>query len=231
MRYKKPGGFKQLLKLIETSGKGKQEKFLAIVREEDPIWAQAIEEKMLTLDKIMSWNETNVSEIFARLNDLTLGLCSFILTEEQWQSATKTFSHSRLRNLKELFEGKTPTVAEQSTAVVNLLTEVRTMIDDGVLRLENLDEALVIEDKIEDVLAQNLNPSVATSPAISESASLANEVKKLHKEIATDSNEDIQSEVIKLRKKIISLGTENHNLRRENEEFRKKLQQIKKISA
>jgi flagellar motor switch protein FliG len=228
IRYKKSGGFKQLLKLIETSGRGKQEKFLTIVREEDPVWAQAIEEKMLTLDKIMSWNEANVSEIFSRLNDLTLALCSFILTEEQWQSATKTFSHSRLRNLKEFFEGKTPSVAEQSTAVVNLLTEVRTMIEDGVLRLENLDESLVIDDKIEDVLAQSLNPSTNSN---SENAAILNEVKKLQKEIASDSNEDIQSEVNKLRKKIISLGTENHNLRRENEEFRKKLQQIKKLSA
>lgn len=225
MRYKKPGGFKQLLKLIETSGKGKQEKFLAIVKDEDSVWAATIEQKMLTMEKILSWNESTISEIFSRLNDLTISLCSFVLTEDQWKSATRTFSHSRLRNLKDLFHGKTPSVAEQSTAIVNVLTEVRTMIDDGVIKLDQVDENLVIDDKIEDILMQNLGAQKVELSVVPQ------EVKKLQKEIIVESVEDIQTELNKLRKKIVSLGTENHNLRRENEEFRKKLLQIKKLSA
>lgn len=71
-RYKKKGGFTQLLQLIETSGKAKQEQFLAIVAQESPAWETEIRKKTLTLDKVMTWNPTYLSEIFSRIQILTL---------------------------------------------------------------------------------------------------------------------------------------------------------------
>ena len=48
-RYKRPGGFVQLLSLIETSTAAKKEKFLEIVRSESESWANAIEQRVLTI--------------------------------------------------------------------------------------------------------------------------------------------------------------------------------------
>ncbi len=227
-RYKKPGGFKQLLKLMETSGKSKQEKFLAIIKEEEPQWAEAIEKKMLTLERIMTWGDSVLVEIFPRLNDLTLAICSHLLPEEQWQAATKTFSHSKLRNIKDLFDGKTPSIAEQSTAVVNILTEVRSMIDDGFLRLEQIDSQLIIDDKTEEDL---LNSGTATPKVAKEMDVDTSDVDRKLKMAGSEGLEEIKLEIVKLRKKVVILGTENHNLRKENEDLRKKIAQIKKLAA
>lgn len=226
-RYKKAGGFKQLLKLVETSGKTKQEKFLNIIREEDPSWATAIEKKMLTLEKILSWNDQVLAEVFSRLNDLTLGICSQLLTSEQWDLATKTFSHSKLRQIRDLYDGKSSSPAEQSTAIVNVLTEVRTMISDGMIRIEQVDESLVIEDDIEELLAVN-GDAVAhkKDPDVDMS-----DVDKKLKDSGMSGAEDLKKEMAKLRKKIIVLGNENHTLRRENDELKKKFDQIRRLAS
>ncbi len=224
-RYKKPGGFKQLLELVETSGKIKQDKFMVIINEEDPNWARAIQERMLTLDKILCWSDQIQAEIFSRLTDIKLGIFSHILTDEQWEKATVTFSHAKLHQIKDLFADKEPTVPEQTTAIVNVLTEVRTMINEGMIRLEVVDPTLIVEDYIEDNL-------VGSEQEISNNkvANISAEVDKVVK--GSEPNSDAIKKVIgSLKKKVIVLGNENHNLRRENEALRRKIDQIKKLAA
>lgn len=225
-RYKKSGGFRQLLQLVETSGKAKQDRFLKIIEEEDEKWAQAISDKMLTLDKILSCDDSVLAEIFSRLTDITLSVSSYFLTEEQWNRATKTFSHSRLRQLKEAIEDKTPSSTEQSTVIVNILTEVRTMINEGVLRAEHIDSNLIIDDNIE----EKLNSSGHEEPKLQvevDVSDLKNKLKNSNPEVI----EEIKKEMVQLKRKIIVLGNENHNLRRENDELRRKISQIKKLAA
>ncbi|MCB0356412.1 MAG: hypothetical protein KDD40_05365 [Bdellovibrionales bacterium] len=226
-RYKKSGGFRQLLQLIETSGKAKQEKFLKMIEEEDACWAEAIEQRMLTLEKILSWNEQVLAEIFSRLNEITLGIAKHLLTSEQWSHATKTFSHSKLRTLSETFGDKVPSPAEQSTAIVNVLTEVRTMISEGLIRLEQIDARLIIEDDIEELLTEKASASGATPHVDVDTA----EIDRKLKAGGVEGSEEIKQEMVKLKKKIVILGNENHNLRRENDELRKKIAQIKKLAA
>ena len=69
-RYKKKGGFIQLLQLIETSNKQKQEQFLGIVAQESVIWEAEIRRKSLTLEKMLKWNATYLAEIFSRIQTL-----------------------------------------------------------------------------------------------------------------------------------------------------------------
>ncbi|MFN9067220.1 MAG: hypothetical protein ACK5V3_08325, partial [Bdellovibrionales bacterium] len=71
-RYKKKGGFIQLLQLIETSSKSKQDQFLGLIAQESPNWENEIRKKMITLDKVLEWNPVYLSEIFSRLHPLTL---------------------------------------------------------------------------------------------------------------------------------------------------------------
>ena len=63
-RYKRAGGFVQLLSLIETSGPSKREKFLEIIRGESSSWGEAIERHSLSIDRIFSWPDEVITEIF-----------------------------------------------------------------------------------------------------------------------------------------------------------------------
>lgn len=226
-RYKKSGGFRQLLQLVETSGKTKQERFLKIIEDEDPIWAEAIFQKMLTLEKIMCWDDQVLAEIFSRLTDISLSVASKILSEEQWQRATKTFSHSRLRQLRDAIEGKNPSPSEQSTVIVNILTEVRTMMSEGLLRVDQIDLALVIEDDIE----EKLNAQLDANPAKLKVEVDISDVERKLKSTNPEAEEEIKKEMMQLKKKIVILGNENHTLRRENDDLRRKIAQIKKLAA
>ena len=54
-RFRKPGGFMQLLALIESCDPSKQKNLLSLVGPEDPGWAHLLKVKALTFDRIRSW--------------------------------------------------------------------------------------------------------------------------------------------------------------------------------
>jgi len=223
-RYKKPGGFVQLLKLVETSGMQKQEKFLQVISEEDPHWAEAIKEKMLTLDRVLGWEKEPLAEVFSRLTDITLAISYHVLSKEQWEKISTTFSHSKLRKLTDLIDEKDPSDAKKSTAIVNILTEVRTMISDGYVRLDVVDPGLDIEDDIEEKLGDN---SKVVKAINTESAQLDEKLKVG----SVEDLSEVRREILQLKKKIIILGNENNVLRKGNKELRDRLERIKKLSA
>lgn len=55
-RYRKPGGFRQLLQLIETSQPIKQAKLLEVVEKEDPQWANLIRTKKIDASMVLKWD-------------------------------------------------------------------------------------------------------------------------------------------------------------------------------
>ena len=79
-RYKKTGGFNQLLTLLETCGPQKKVKFLEIIRLEDPRWADALEAKMIDLKRFLKWNDSAIAEELMRdlyeRDELNLGSAS-----------------------------------------------------------------------------------------------------------------------------------------------------------
>ena len=73
-RYKKKGGFVQLLQLIETSPKAKQEQFLSLIASESPAWEEALRKKTITAEKILSWAPEVLAEVVTRLPPLTVSV-------------------------------------------------------------------------------------------------------------------------------------------------------------
>src|SRR5262245_5758279 len=67
-RYKKSGGFIQLLELIESFAETKQTKFLTLIEEENATWAKALREKMLTVQRITAWPPATLAEIVPHMN-------------------------------------------------------------------------------------------------------------------------------------------------------------------
>ncbi len=186
-RYQKTGGFMQLLQLIETCGPAKKEKFLSMVREEDPRWSEAIQKKMLTMERIMSFSDEVISEIAGGLQDLTIAIAFHGFKPEERQRFYRTFSFSQRRKIDDLFEVNHPSPADISAAFIKIITEVRKLIHDGALRADKVDPEVFVEDAIEDALRKGSDMTViktilAVVPTASESESQSKPVATLDPE-------------------------------------------------
>lgn len=211
-RYKKKGGFIQLLNLMETCGTQKQEKFLKMIEDEDAQWAEAVKAKMLSIKKIFSWDDNTVAEIVGTLNDMTVSLTILGLEPEGKEKIVKTLNHSRKRKIEEDMAERKPTPAEISTAFVQVLTQVRKMIADGFLYLEKIDPVLVVNSEFEDqLLAGNFGSGVVKATSLDLSA------------VQGSKDEE-------LKKKLFELKQENDTLREKLTQAENKLTQIRKIA-
>ncbi len=154
-RYKKKGGFLQLLAVIEQSGLAKQEKFLKIIEEEDPRWAEALKSKMLTVKKIFSWDDQALAEIVGPMGDLALSITFHGLNDNKIEEKVfKLLSGTRKKNIEIFMKEKQPTPAEISSIYLQILTDVRGLIATGYVHLERIDPNLMIDDMIEETLSQ-----------------------------------------------------------------------------
>lgn len=224
-RYKKKGGFTQLLNLIETSGGEKREKFLKLIEEEDPRWAEAIKQKMITIKKIFSWDDNTVAEIVSRLNDLTVAVAMHGLDSEAKEKAKKMMGHSRLRKIEDLMAEKAPNPAEISTVFVQILTEVRNLIAQGYLYLEKIDPSLVIDSDMEDKLSTSTLFTLTNDPAPEAKAASPGVAE------AKGQVRDQSSEVEALKRRLNQLMAENNQLKEKLVQVDAKLSQIRKLAA
>lgn len=211
-RYKKKGGFGQLLNLMETCGTQKQEKFLKMIEEEDVAWADAVKTKMLSVKVIFSWDDNTVAEIAGTLNDMTISIATFGMDAAIKEKILKTLNHSRRRKVEEDISSRKPEVAEISTAYVHILTHVRKMIQDGFLHLEKIDPLMVVNSEFEDkLLSGGFSGSVKATQV---------DVLSIHE----------TKDVDNLKKKVFELKGENDALRDKLNQAETKLAQIRKIA-
>ncbi len=234
-RYKKSGGFIQLLILIESSSKQKQEQFFNIINQENPAWEAEIKKKSLTLEKILSWNTIYVSEIFSRVQPLTVAVALRSLSQEQVDKVMSCFNHSEQRKIQNIITEINPSPSEIQTCVMKLVTEVRELMKSGVLKMDKIDPGLVIPENIEDKLGKvQLMSSVEKLVAApSQPLNFHTEEEKKASPVspmATDGNEHAKEENESLKKKVQILNLENAKLKNEVNSLKSKLEQIKKIA-
>lgn len=227
-RYKKKGGFVQLLQLIETSGKQKQDQFLGIVAQESPVWEAEIRKKTLTLERILSWNPAYLAEIFSRIQILTLASAFHGAEQEKIDIVFKAITSTDQRKFQMTIQEINPTPAEKLTSQMKILTETRAMIAQNIIKLVKVDPTLLIPENIEERLSEAGFNSVVTAPP-------TNTETELRFELKTESKADIKidtarEEIEFLKKKVNQLVNENNMLKHELSVFRNKLEQIRKIA-
>ncbi len=151
-RYRRRGGFVQLLNTIETSTKDKQEKFMAMIHEENPQWAKALSEKILTVEKVFSWQPELLCEIFPRIPTLQLGaLLSHV--PEQWKIiCLTTLGPKERRMVDEQMSLKKATPGEFQSAVMKLFNEIRRFEAEGIFKFERILPEMAIPENIEEQL-------------------------------------------------------------------------------
>lgn len=223
-RYKKKGGFVQLLQLIETSNKAKQEQFLVLIAQESPIWEETLRKKWITIDKILNWNPVYLSEIFSRIQILTLASAFQGFSDDKLAIVLKAISATDLRKFQMTLQEINPNPAEKATSQMKILSETRALIAKGIIKLEKLDQELMIPENIEEKLAESGYAATVNAPPVQAE-------KELNFEGKPDSKIDTSKEEIDfLRKKVNQLVNENNLLKHELSVFRNKIEQIKKIA-
>jgi hypothetical protein len=245
-RYRKPGGFFQLLSLIETCGPAKQEKFLEIIRAEDARWADAVRVKMLDMNRIYSWSDETLAEIIGTLQDLTLAIALHAAPNPIKAKINAMLTHGRRRKIDDLYGSNNPSAGELAATHLKIIETVRKMAHDGFIRFEKIDPSLHLDEKTEDALIKPPGPvslSVSTAPSTSSSDF------KIEYETPNGGNESVPveaetkeggkgneastaqtAELSMLRKKLTELSKEVAVLRHELSIARTKLDQIKRIA-
>ncbi|AHI05107.1 hypothetical protein BDW_02995 [Bdellovibrio bacteriovorus W] len=220
-RYKKKGGFSQLLQLLETSPLTKREQFLGLIGGESPAWEEALRKRILTIDRVYAWDGQYLVEIFSRVQPLTLANALHGSEEAKVDGLLSCLPPISKRKITDMLAELNPTPAEKSTCISKLLSEVRGFIAQGILRLEKIDPELSVPENIEETLSMGGFSTVFST-----------EPEYLKETPVTTSGSDpaVQQEMDFLKRKMNQLISEINALKHENMVLKDKLTQIRKIA-
>jgi flagellar motor switch protein FliG len=147
-RFRKQGGFFQLLTLIETCDPIKQKNLLHLVSVEDPGWAYLVRTKCLTLEKVFNWPTEVLLEITPHLTEKVLISLYASLDDIKKQKLMNALSSSQIRLVKELMSSHSSTSAEQNAAAIKLIQTVRELEAEGKIKFSNFDPSLAIDPSL-----------------------------------------------------------------------------------
>ncbi len=146
-RYRKPGGFKQLLQLIETSQPVKQEKLLEVVEKEDPAWADLIRQKKITGPMILDWDSSHLVIIFEHMNPQHCACIFKHLGNDQLKGYINMFQAEKYRDLKNMVDdGRDPTESEIVAASNHMIETVRYLDEEKKINLRYINPILDISE-------------------------------------------------------------------------------------
>lgn len=229
-RYRKSGGFVQLLQLLETCGEAKQKKLLEMIEAEDARWSSALKKKILSIDVIFGWPQEQLAEIVGQLQELTLAFTLKGLSPELQEKAQVTLSHGQKRRLNDLVEGRSVSQGEINTAFAKVIEEVRDQINNGYLRPKEFDPERAIEEDIEEKLA--LAPLFPVGDGEDEPAVAGEDlVFDLPGESSGGDSSGLQKQVNRLKNEVAQLKRENSRLKVQATDSKDTINKIKKLLA
>lgn len=150
-RFRKQGGFNQLLALIELCDPAKQRSLLHLVGTEDPGWAYLLRSKVLTRDRIMNWPQKILMEITVHLSEpVLLALYSSLNLTQKQRLLASLDSDVLVRLSTEINENSRSefTDAEKNAASIKLIQIVREMEGEGQLKFSAFDPGLCLDHQL-----------------------------------------------------------------------------------
>lgn len=154
-RFRKPGGFQQLLTLIETCDLQKKQNLLQLIGSEDPGWAYLVKLKSIDFDRILSWPQDVLMEITPHLPDKILVTALHIAqisdkkthqsSADKWLSSLPALKSKEIISLAEM----TPiNPIEHHSAKIKIIQTVRELESKGILRFSQFDPQLEVDQRI-----------------------------------------------------------------------------------
>jgi FliG C-terminal domain len=230
-RYNKPGGFIQLVSLIETFGPQKREKFLEMIEAESSTWAKALRDKMLSLERVFSWPDQVIIEVVKQLPLKNMAYMLMGLTAEQKSKVMPFFSNLEQRKIQDVVGGATPKPEEIQANVTKLVELARKMIQDKQLYPERFDEGLIVPEGFEEHLKNSGKDNPGKESHAKESHAKGDEedapALRFH---LPESPSPASADVIQLQKALHSALKENKSLKDELRVAKEKLEQIRRIA-
>ncbi len=153
-RYRKKNGFAQLLQLIEGSHTQKREQFLSLIREESPVWEAELRKRILTFERLTKWNPQYLSEIFTRVQPLTLAVAYYEYPPDSLKAAFSQLSPTLVKKIEITQSEVKPTAADRFTCQIKIIEEARSLFKQGTLQLVKVDEELFIPNQIEEIISE-----------------------------------------------------------------------------
>ena len=152
-RYKKKGGFLQLLTLLESSTPAKQEQLLDIIAQESLLWKVILIKKMITFERILSWGPPILAEIFMNLPPDVIAISLKNLKPEEIATHMSGMHKWEVTRVRIQLQIVNPTPGEVITCHHKVVAEVRRLLSEGTLSVNQLDPELYIPDKIEEKIS------------------------------------------------------------------------------
>lgn len=224
-RYKKNGGFVQLLQVLETCGTKKREQFMGIIAQESPKWAEAINQKMISFDRIISWSPEVMLEILATVNKLAFVTALKSLSPEQLEKFLSTLPGQERRKLEMSMQEINSGPNEISASIMKIITETRAMFISGSLKYDKVDATLSIPENFEEKLMKGDTGSSNFEAIEAEVHSIQSALNH-----AQNGGSVSPADLKKVQKKIFLLNKELTTLKQENTVLKEKLDKIRKIA-
>ena len=224
-RYKKSGGFVQLIQVIETCNAKKREQFMTIITEESPIWAEALNQKSISFEKILSWKPEVLLEILASVNPLAFSAALKSLAPEALETFLSKLSFPERKKVETLMKDNSQNPGEISSSVMKVIAETRALLVQGTLKADKIDAQLVIPDDFESSLEKNEQSRQAGATLSFDGPSTTQNAFG-----GGGNNVVATAEIDKLQKKLVLMSKELQVLKQENIVMKDKLEKIKKIA-
>ena len=115
---------------------------LKTIASEDKEFAQLVEKKLLTVQKVMAWDPLTLCEATSRMGDKPLAIALKNLAPDAFDRATYTFREMRKKDVRNFFETLKPSPVEIEAAQIKLIEKIREAIKEGAIRLDENDVPL-----------------------------------------------------------------------------------------
>jgi len=180
-RYKKKGGIKELVKLVEDSAEPKRTQLLEMVRKEDKEFAAQVEAMILKYDNIRALPENMVAEIIAATAPKFVAVAIHGETPEFIKLVEKCIgkAFNDYKAERDILAETPPTANQVESARRKLIVEARKLESEGKIKFANLSgggtstesgihptnpELALPTSPAPDLAGTNLSPTKATEP-------------------------------------------------------------------
>ncbi len=143
--FKKPGGFEQLLSVLEISEPKKRNQILAKILFEDPAWGNLIEQKMLTVERIITWPyHDGLEHLVYELSPNTLACAVSKLKDDKVENFLNCLPEELSQKVAEIIQSKKWDETEQFAAGASMIGLARKRIQEFVINLYEIDPEMQI---------------------------------------------------------------------------------------
>lgn len=196
-----------------------------MIEAENAVWAKALREKMLTLERIFQWPDQTLIEVMKSLPQKNLALALVGIKEEHKARILAFYSAAEKRRLDDILAEAPAKPADISANMVKVIEMTRKMLVSGDLRPEKFDEGLVIPEEFESKLdSQGVHSYVQKTD--DDSPGLV-----YHGVGSSDpSHPPPTLEIAQMQRTLAALVKENKILKDELRSLREKLDHIKRIA-